>query len=230
MNISSDNLEAAKARDGAPAKDRPQYVDESLRYHKRIGWKDGLPVVEPSGDYETPKLGEDVTPLYEHYKRGESLLLPEAGAFLSRLFDADEIQSVSDAADELQTDAKIIRKALRLHGLEPPSGDSDSEGSGGRRKLRLPSGETVPLTVLSDPPHEDKLVLAQLLSDGMGVAEIARYLSRETDTHATADDVRDAAREHSLLSGGGSSDVRDHIPPSKRTTASGPPYDSTPWE
>lgn len=229
MNISSDNLEAAKGRDGAPAEDRPQYVDESLHYRKRVGWHDGLPVVEPSGDYETPKLGEPVAPLYDHYKRGESLLLPEAGSFLSRLFDAEEIQRVEDAADELQADVETVRKAAELHGLEPPTESSDNEGDSGRKKLRLPSGETVPLTLLNDPPHEDKLVLAQLLSEGMGVGEIANYLSREGDERVTEADVTEAAQSHGLLSGGGdSSDLRDPIPRAERTTTGGEP-EKTPW-
>lgn len=225
MNISTQALTEAKARDGEAAEERPAYVDEALEQSRQIGWQNGLPLVEPE-EYETPQLGEDNRELYSHYVGGSDLYRPDAGSFLATLFEQPEIDSVDDAAKELgpSTEKAELRKAAKLHGLEIPSGSEESaeqrEDEGG---IRLPSGETVPF----GPLHP--LVVAQLLSDGLSVEESARYLSAETGGNYTPSDVREAAQDANLLSGGDDG-TTNLIPDRERTVTAGEgDVASTPW-
>lgn len=223
MNISSDKLLRARKRDGRPSNDRPQYVEDALTMDRRVGFKEGAPLVEhPTGADTALRLGEDVSEAYDHYRRGEELLKPQAHDFLQSLFDAPEIRSFEDAAAELNTDTSTVETAARLHGLNPPERDEDAtEEDGGGNSIRLPSGERIPIEVLSEPLWTDKLVIAQLFSDGMGVREIARYLSDETGSKITPSDVREGARECGILEGGnGESDLRGAIPREERTVRS----------
>lgn len=231
MNISATALLEARERDGEGADDRPEYVEEALTPDKRVGYRDGLPLVEPPEGLETndTRLGDDVGPLYEHYRRGDDLLLPEAGGFLRRLFKSEHVESIADVAEELNTERETVEKAANLHGIDVPTeGDAD-DGTETVEELELPSGERVPLALLSDPTHRDKLVLAQLLSVGMSVEEIARYLSKELDDRVTPAEVREAAQDASLLSGGGD-DTAELIAPEERTVSAGDSdVASTPW-
>jgi|GEM_PF-1563910 len=196
MNISAKAVANAAERDGAPADDRPQYVDEALKAERRVGWREGKPLVPHPSDADDVKLGDDLTEAYEHYPRFDDLLLPSAADFLQRLSNA--VGSVEEAAEETNTDKATVRKAFDLHGVEP-SGDGVEESTSDPDVVRLPSGEELPVDALSDEPWTDKLLLAQLLSDGMGVGEIALYLSRELRTQVTESDVREACRDNSLI-------------------------------
>jgi len=219
VNISVRRLEA---NDGSGLEERPEYVADALEADRVVGYREQKPLVpHPDCADDGLQYGDDTTEAYSHYKRGESLLLPESGDFLRELMD--RVESVADAAEETNTDTATIRKACRLHGLQPPEASGDDVTEDGDDSLVLPSGESVPF----DPLHP--LTLAQLLSDGFSCSEAAQYLSREGSERVSEADVREAAREHSLLSGGsGDRDVRS--PPSERTTAGGPPYDTTPWD
>jgi len=233
MNISATALLEARQRDGEPAEDRSDRVEASLTYDKRVGYRDGLPLVEPSDGLEQSekRLGEDVSSLYEHYVRGDSLLLPTAGDFLRRLFKADEIESVEDAADELNTDTSTVSKAVSLHGIDVDVADTSDDDEKTIEELTLPSGERIPLALLAEEPHTDKLLLAQLLSVGMGVEEIALYLSKELDENVTPSDVRRAAEDARLLSGEGTADSETLFRGRERTVTAGQGEPaSTPWD
>lgn len=230
MNISATALLEAQQRDGEAADDRPEYVEDALTMPRRVGYREGLPLVEPEGGLDDDtRLGDDVGPLYEHYKRGDSLLRPDAGSFVRRLFEADAVESVADAAEELNSDPETVRKATNLHGVDLPTegGADDAETV---EELELPSGESLPLALLTDPPHRDKLVLAQLLSAGMSVDELARYLSNELDERVTASEIRQAAEDAKLLGGGSDDGVSTPIPPAKKTVTAGEGEPaSSPW-
>jgi len=227
MNISTSAVVEARKRDGEAADERPAYVDEALQQSRKVGYQSGLPLVEPEGDHETPQLGESVNDLYEHYVSGSDLFRPDAGSFLKRLAEQPEIHNVEAASSELgpSTDKAEVRKAAQLHGLDIPDGEGVDESSD-EDAIRLPSGESVPLAILEGPT--DKLVLAQLFSDGLSEEEIARYLSEETDSNVTVREVREAATEANLLGGGGDS-LRGPAPrPSDVHVGSGS-YDKEPW-
>lgn len=221
MNISTDRL---VANDGSGLDDRPAYVREALDAGVQCGYLEGRPVVAPpDGRPEHVPLDSDVRELYDHYKRGESLLLPEAGDFLRRLFESEHVESVADAASEVNSDERTVRKAADLHGIDTPLQAKDSEGAEGDDMLSFPSGETVRF----DPLHP--LVLAQLLSDGMSVEESAQYLSAETGGNYTPSDVREAAQQHALLEDGNDS-TANLIPDRERTVTAGDgDVASTPW-
>lgn len=227
MNISASALLEARERDGAAAEDRSDVVDDALEADREVGWREGKPLVShPDGADDGLEIGEDPTEAYNHYVRGDGLLRPDAGDFLRRLCEA--VDTVAEAAEETQTDESTIRKACRLHGIEPPVDDVEDDAPT-VEEISLPSGESIPQALLEEPPHRDKLVLATLLSLGMSVGEIARYLSRETDERVTEAEVRAAAEEHRLLAGGGS-DTRDLIPEAERTVTAGDDEPaSSPW-
>lgn len=194
--IDAEELTAAVERDGAPADDRSSVVDDALECEQRVGYFDGKPLV--GGDSVELALGDDPTPAYDHYPEPSDLLLPSATGFLQDLADATE--SVADAAAEVNADTSTVRKAFDIHGVEPPDGDSSTEEADDSiGYLILPSGEELPLSLLDDPVHGDKIVLASLLSMGMGVEEIALWLSRETGDRVTEGEIRDSARQCSLL-------------------------------
>lgn len=201
MNISSTKILEARARNGAAAEERPSYVSDALSPDIRLGFRQGRPIVEPpSGRDDSLTLGDSDN--YSHYIRRDELLKPQAGAFLSELFNSDLIESVEAAAEELQTDEETVRKAANLHGIDIPEPPADGAGDSKQLKeLQLPSGESIPIAVLENPPWKDKLVLTQLLAtDGLSTAEAARYLSRELDSNPTEADIRRAAENCQLLS------------------------------
>lgn len=221
MNISTDRL---VANDGSGLDDRPQFVTEALEANRKVGYRDGKPLVpHPDGEDDGLGLGDDPTEAYSHYKRGESLLLPEAGDFVRRLFESEHVESVADAASEVNSDRETVEKAADLHGISTPLEADGDDGTTDSDMLTLPSGETVPF----DPLHP--LVLAQLLSDGMSVEESAQYLSEETGEHYTPTEVREAAQEHSLLSGGDGEPERVALPSETMQSGAGEPA-STPWQ
>lgn len=231
MNLSATGLVEARERDGEATDDRPEYVEEALTPDKRVGYRDGLPLVEPPEGLETSdmRLGDDVGALYEHYRRGESLLLPEAGNFLRRLFESEHVESVADAAEELNTERETVEKATNLHGIDVPTEGGAEEDTETIEELELPSSERIPLALLSDPPHRDKLVLAQLLSVGFSMEESAQYLSKETGERVTSSDVRTACQEHNLLSGGGDSTAELVAPAERTATADDSDVANSPW-
>ncbi|WP_313691453.1 hypothetical protein [Halorarum halobium] len=227
MNLSSRSIMECRERDGAAADDRPEYVEDALQQRRRVGWRSGKPLVQhPEGVDEDLVLGEDVSEAYSHYVRGSDLYLPEAGEFLAKLFDA--VDSVEDAAEELNSDGSTVRKAADLHGLEIPEG-GESADEGTEDKIKLPSGECIPLEVCCRPVHSDPRVLTQLLAtEGMGVEEAARWFSETVGEQVSPQDVREAAQDCNLLRGGG--DSSSPIPDRRRTvTAEDRDVVSTPW-
>jgi hypothetical protein len=238
MNLSARKLVAVRERDGraADADERPSYVRDALSPERRVGWRDGRPLVShPEGADDELTLGDDPSSAYSHYKRGDDLLMPDAGAFLQELADADEVSSVSDMADEIKTSQSVVSRAMGLHGVEPPSnGDGETEGDNDEREaIRLPSGESLPLAILCDPPWRDKLVLADLLGTcGLSVGEAARWLTEHvTDGgRVTESDVRGAARDANLLDGPSDDGRRQSpVPRDETTQTAGDAYASSPW-
>lgn len=227
MNISPSRLVEARERDGKAAEQRPAYVEDALRPRKRLGYRDGLPLVDPPEkvEVEDVRLGDDVTALYDHYVRGDDLLLPDSADFLRELAACDRVRSVEDIATELNADRSVVRRAMGLHGLEVADGGDETEDDG----LTLPSGESLPTEILSEEPWRDKLVLAQLFTDGLSIAETAMYLSRELDEKVTERDVYQAAQSVGILEGGDDDGVESYRP-TKRMEAEDAPLKTTPWE
>ncbi|WP_324663102.1 hypothetical protein [Haloarcula sediminis] len=215
MNISVDRFER---NDGSGLEDRPSYVSDAIAIKRKVGWRSGLPLVPAGGsDDQDLQLGDDVSERYEHYPRGNDLLLPEHGSFLRSLAAAGETRGISDMAAELNTDQETVRKAVDLHQIELPSESQDGEEAEGG-DIELPSGETVPFE------WDHALVLASLLSDGLSYAEAGRYLDNQVSDHVTFDDVRDAVGE---AFGG---DETPMTPRGDATTASAyGGYASSPW-
>lgn len=224
MNISTARLEANEGN-GLESGERPSYVEDALEAPHEVGYREGKPLVPQDPDADDGlKLGDDPTEAYDHYPRG-SLLLPENGDFVRRLFEAPEVGGVADAAEEVNTNESTVRKAAELHGVDIPLESADDDGSEDDDIITLPSGEAVNF----GPLHP--LVLAQLLSDGMSVEEAALYLSKEAGEAVDATDVREAAETARLLPSPSPDDgVSNPIPPAKKTAKaqSGEPA-STPW-
>jgi len=219
MNISVRRLQE---NGGDGLDDRPEYVSDALSLPRRVGWQKGKPLVpRGQGANDGLQLGDSAD--YSHYVRGSDLLRPDAGSFLKSLFEAEEVTSLADASEELNSDRETVKRAADLHEVEIPDGEesADQEQAEG---VKLPSGETVPF----DATHP--LVLGQLLSDGMGVEEVALYLSEETGENLTPSDVREAAQEYDLLDGRRGSALTQAIPDGERTVTAkeGEPTHS-PW-
>jgi hypothetical protein len=219
MNISIKRL---CENDGSGVSNRPEYVEDALSHDTKVGYREGKPVVEPPSDVDTDlKLGDDVGPLYDHYIRGDNLLLPESGGFLRELFDSNHIESVDHAASELNTDTETVLKAAELHGIEIPVESQDSEVSEKDMQLKLPSGETIPF----DPLHP--LPLSQLLSDGLSIEEISLYLSEQSRDRVTPAEVREKGQKHNFFSGGESEESA--VRRGRTVAADDGEPDSTPW-
>lgn len=190
-----------------------------LNQKKRVGHRNGLPLVEHPDDVDTDvKLGESVDHLYEHYPNtDDDLYLPAAGEFLDELMKV--VDTVDEAADEAGVSVNTLRRAMDLHGINPPEpserDDSDDDSGG----IRLPSGEVAPWGPTSP------LVVAQLLSDGMSYTEAARYLSRESGESVTAEDIREVTES---LDGEATDGVESRVPRGK-TQSGSDGYQSTPW-
>ncbi|QGN06711.1 hypothetical protein Hrd1104_05005 [Halorhabdus sp. CBA1104] len=193
MNISSRKIEdcTGEARD-----DRPDYVDD-LTLERTIRWKVGSPVI---GD--PIKLSENVNDGYKHYRRGDQLFQPDSSKFLSRLFESDLINSVSDVSRELNSEVETVKKVANLHGIDLPDSESQSSDpqEGGTNSLTLPGGETWPLKLLQEPVYADVRVLSQLLAtNGMSLGEVAQLLSDRLDRNVTESDVRQEAQRVNIL-------------------------------
>jgi hypothetical protein len=226
MNLSASAVRACRERDGDAAKDRPEQSDAAMRQRKRVGFGSGLPLVDSPEDVEAPALGEDVSPLYDHYPSNSDVLLPEARDFLASLFDA--VSSIDQAEEETKIDAQTLAKAADLHGLDEPSGESDVEADADG--IRLPNGETWEIELLAEPPHTDPRILTQLLAtDKLGVDEAARYLSREVGEPIDAAEVRAAAEDVELLDGPGT-DGEIRVDRRRVQMASQTEYSKSPWE
>ena len=192
MNISAKKIEkcTGEARD-----DRPDYVND-LTLKRKIGWQKGSPVV---GD--RVGLGDDLSQGYEHYRRRDELFQPDAGKFLSELFDCELINSVSDVSRELNSEVETVKKAANLHCIELSDGSDDSpEQERDNDRFIFPSGESWPTELLADPIESDVRVLSQLLAtNGMSVEEVAQYLSDRLSRNVTASDVRQEAQRVNIL-------------------------------
>jgi len=197
MNISPSALEAwgGQARD-----DRPQYVDDALKAKRKVGYGEGLPLVS-ADDHSDVEITDDTRELYD-YPRHDDLLLPSTGETLRELCEQPEITSVNDLAAELgmERDTRSVRKALDLHGIEAPSGDTEGSDApeGGADGFELPSGETVPASLYDTALHSP-LILAALASAGMSLEEIAAYIERETGNPTAVRDVRECCQNANLL-------------------------------
>jgi hypothetical protein len=190
----------------------------------KVGYREGLPVVSPPSDVDIDRqIGDSVDGLYSHYIRGDELLKPSAGTFLTRLFDSDEISSVSDAAKELNSDKSVLRKAVSLHGSSVEESDS-TDDEPDSDEITLPSGESVPETWGWDNP----LIIGDCLSSGMSFEEISLYLSEEvSDEQITPSDIRKVVE--SIFSETDS--THGVIPQSAKTTTVSPDgdYSKSPW-
>jgi len=192
MNISASKIEDC---DGNAREDRPQYVEE-LTLKRKIRWQEGSPVVgDPVG------LGDDLSDGYSHYRRRDELFHPDAGKFLTRLFDSEYINSLDDASEELGTNSTTISRACDLHGVSiPDESQSSDPQEGGTNSLTLPGGETWPLKLLQEPVYADVRVLSQLLAtNGMSLGEVAQLLSDRLDRNVTESDVRQEAQRVNIL-------------------------------
>ncbi|WP_251343403.1 hypothetical protein [Haloplanus halophilus] len=201
MNLSAKSIAKVRNRNGEPAEDRPEYVEDALSEPKRLGYNNGLPIVEHPSEPNDVSLNDDVRHLYSHYIRNEDVLLPDASDFLTELFDSDLINSIEDASNELNTDESLIRKAVDLHGVTIEDTSSEQETTQSE-SLVLPSGESIPYSFLSDPPWKDSRVLCQLLAtDGLSIDETATYLSDQLEEDVSSSEIRKASVECGLLEG-----------------------------
>ncbi|ERJ07080.1 hypothetical protein HLRTI_000938 [Halorhabdus tiamatea SARL4B] len=191
MNLSSKMIQEC---DGQVRDDRPDYVEE-LTLQRKVGWQEGSPIVgDPVG------LGDDLSQGYEHYRRRDELFQPDAGKFLSELFESDYITSLEDASEELNTEKSTLEKACDLHGIDLPESQSSDPQEPESDTFVFPNGESWPLELLQEPVYADVRVLSQLLAtNGMSVEESARYISDRFESNVTASDVRQEAQRVNIL-------------------------------
>lgn len=204
MNLSSRKARECRERDGPPAEDRADRVDESLLVQERLGFNNGLPLVH-NEDLQIP-LGEPYHSEYDHYIKNDDLLLPDAHDFLQELADHELVGSIEDISDELNTDRGTVEKAVELHDIEVT--ESTTEASTSNDGLVFPNGEEWPCELLETPVWEDSRVLCQLLAtDGMGIGEATKYLERQLGENSIDEsEVRQAAVDSGLLDGERSSE------------------------
>lgn len=196
MNLSFNEEVTAEAES-----DRPDATEEALLHRRRIGWREGSPLVEPL-DFDGVQLGESLNDSYAHYHRHDGLFMPPSGDFLRRLFEQSEIGSVSDAAKELREDKSDVEKAINLHGIDVESLESDVDPSPDHSEIRLPNGERIDVDDLREPVYTDSRLLHSLLgSYGMSTKEVGLFLSEQVGagSRITERDVRQAAESVHLL-------------------------------
>lgn len=193
MNIS---LRKLAEWDGSTMDDRSDRVAALLDMPVKAGHGNGRPLVPPEDGRPEATITDDPSELYGHYPSDP--LRPSAGDFLHKL--AERAGGVSEMADELNCREDRLRRALDIHGIEPPSdGDGGDDDETDISTVELTSGEQYPVALSGGDVHEDKLLLAALASAGLSLHEIAAYLSEQTQTDVSASEVRAAAREVGLL-------------------------------
>jgi hypothetical protein len=185
VNITPEDVAECRARDGAAADDRPEYVAEWASESPEVGFCDGLPLW---GDYE-------------QYPHGDDLYRPDARAALKGVAEHGLAENPEDVAAELGTDLQHVERAADLHGVTLPEG-GDGGDDESADTLTLPCGEEWDLAHLADPPESDSRILSALLArDRLSLAEAAEYLTDELGKGVRAADLRDHALAAGLLEG-----------------------------
>lgn len=182
MNLSHSSAKSVRERGGSAAEDRPEHTDEALAQVVRVGFGNGLAVVEPDDGYSAVQLGESGD--YSHYPNEDQLFAPETGGFLVSLFESDEIGGLADASEETSIGRQTLKEASELHGIDyDTDASADTETSSDASddgQIRLPSGEKWNTTHLARPVYTDSRLLTQLLAtDGMSIDEATRFLEEQ---------------------------------------------------
>lgn len=185
MNFNNNDIEAAKKRAGEAAEERPDETDEALQMTEELGFKNGLPLIEPEDDYETPLVTGSSDELYNHYPQTSTeLLFPEGGDFVRALAAHPRVNNHADFAKEAGVGLDDAKTATRVHNADFEEGEEyeDEEVDG----IEMPDG-----TVYTDATT---LVIASLIVDwGMSLEEVSLYLDMDVD------DVQDHAALNGLV-------------------------------
>ena len=190
------------ARERLP--DRGDVPDEALEAleptEERVGFGIGASLV---------KGGQNPTD-HTHYPTGADVLKPSASDTLAELADHPKVASIEDVADELDTSEDTVAKALRLHGIEEPQGDTAEDVP--EDVIHLPMHGRVDLAHVRTPVWRDARVLEHLaVRCQYGVADIKTVLERERNRGRPGSkprwtvrekDIKDALRNIGLMESG----------------------------
>lgn len=160
-------IEDARAR----LPDRGDVPEEALEAlepsEERVGFNQGASLVE-GGDGPTD---------HSHYPQGEDVLRPSAEDTLEALADHSKVADIEDVADELDTSRDTVAKAMQLHGIEDPDGETEDATED---VIHLPLHGEVDLEHVRTPVWRDARVLEHLaVRCQYGVADIKTVLERE---------------------------------------------------
>jgi hypothetical protein len=188
--LGSTAVEAARERDGGPASDRRDAVDEAVCVEK-LGWQNGSPLVAES---------------YSEYPDREDLTNPEYTTFIKQLFEHPLIRDIHDAVAELcgANNDSLLRDWREALAKAAEWGDIDAESA-------FENGDGRPdnplENVLGCNPHEDMidtenpLLVAKLYSEGLSTEEITIILGDELDESISEDTIIDSLKELGLMDG-----------------------------
>jgi hypothetical protein len=195
VDVHPNTVADARHRGGSPAEDRPDTVADVLD-RPELGYGEG----DPLGPCDT----------YEGYPTAEELSNPKWGTFVSELFAHPLIGGYEDAVDELTEagDTASLKKwrnalenAARAFDVDAPElfqqGREQREGD---REDRLTAllGYEPPEDVVD---AENPIMVAELYTLGLSVAEIADLLADHAEGDMRAAQVRDTLRTVGFLEG-----------------------------
>jgi len=185
------DIQNARQRDGAAAKNRSDRMDEILS-RPRLGYEESDPLV--GSEYE------------EYPEQPDDLTTPEAREFVTELFASPLVSSIDDAIRETTpaaNDRHIARewrdafeKAIQLFGGESPNGGDDyDEDYAESRLMELTADYPDDMVTPTNP-----LVISNLYAGcGLSTDEIADVFSDNSDRQVKPDQIRRVLRNVGLI-------------------------------